>query len=109
MQAYTDTEIIVSFILTWGIGLSAPLIIRYLILKRPVKKGWIAAFICAIFWIINIVIFTLLGSASKAHGALFFVALVSFIILMRPVKNAADEEALRIEKERKKQEPNPWL
>src|SRR5690554_5087078 len=108
MQTYTETEIIVSLILTWAVGLSAPLIIRYFILRRPIKNGWVAALICAVFWIANIAIFTLLSSASKAHGSLFFIALVSFIILMKPMKNAADEETIRVEKKKKKSEPNPW-
>ena len=77
--------IVVSIVITWGIGLAPPLIIRYAILKKPMNK-WPAIGTCAAFWLINVVLFTALGSKSKSHAAPTFVAFVSYWILRRAVK-----------------------
>ena len=74
--------LILSALLTWGIGLTPPLLIRFLFIRRPMGKGW-AIGISAIFWFINIIIFTALGSTSKTHGALFLVACASYAILRK--------------------------
>ncbi len=87
MQVVTGSSnwvlaLILSFILTWGIGLAPPVIIRYAILRKPLpKKGAIP--IVILFWFVNIGIFTALGSQSKTHAALFLVAWVSYYILRR--------------------------
>ncbi len=72
--------LIVSAILTWSIGLTPPLLIRFVFVKRPLSKG---ASICIVvlFLVANIIIFTALGSESKTHGALFLVALASYYVL----------------------------
>jgi len=72
---------LMSLILTWSIGLSVPLIIRFLILKRPIKKLY-AVIIVFIFLFINIVIFEALGSENKTHNALYLVAFVSYYMLI---------------------------
>ncbi len=77
--------IIVSFVLTWGIGLIPPLIVRHWIIRRPLTKPW-AIGLVILFWMVNIFIFTALGSQSKTHAALFFVAWVSYIILKKDRK-----------------------
>jgi len=70
----------VSFLFTWVIGLTPPCLIRFVFLKRPVSK--IAAVVTSgLFIVINLVVFILLGSQSKSHMALFFVAWVSYGIL----------------------------
>lgn len=74
--------IIVSFVLTWGIGLIPPLIIRYAIVRKPLPKGW-AIGLVVFLWMVNIVVFTALGSQSKTHAALFLVAWVSYIIFKK--------------------------
>jgi len=74
--------LIVSFLLTWGIGLIPSLLIRYLIVKKPLSKMW-AISLVIVFWIINFIIFTALGSQSRTHVALFLVAWVSYIILRK--------------------------
>lgn len=71
-----------SFILTWGIGLTPPLLIRYVLVRRPLGKKAVIP-IVIVFWFVNLVIFTALGSQSKTHTALFLVALVSYYILNR--------------------------
>ncbi|MFA5555000.1 MAG: hypothetical protein WCZ89_07235 [Phycisphaerae bacterium] len=82
---YWWIALIVSAILTWGIGLAPPLLIRFAFLRRPVSKGW-AIGTAAIFWFININIFTAIGSTSKTHGALFLVAWASYAILRQGAK-----------------------
>lgn len=77
--------IIVSFVLTWGIGLIPPLLIRYAIIRRPLSKAW-AIGLVALLWMVNIVIFTTLGSKNKTHAALFLVAWTSYIILKKENK-----------------------
>ena len=72
----------VSFVLTWVIGLAPPLLIRYVFIKRRINK-WPAIGACIFFWVINVVIFTAMGSQSKTHGALLFVAFVSYWILCK--------------------------
>ncbi len=77
---YWVFNIIISIILTWGIGLAPPLIARFIIIRRVFSK--IAAIIFVIiFWFVNITIFIALNSQSKTHSALFFVAIASYYIL----------------------------
>lgn len=82
LQEGTDQiQILVfSIIITWSIGLFPPLVIRYVILKRPIAK-WPAFGTCALFWLINILLFITMGSQSKRHGALVLISFVSFWIL----------------------------
>lgn len=77
-----------SFLLTWGVGLAPPLLIRFAFMRRPIGKGW-AIGIVALFWVFNIVLFTALGSQSKSHGALALVAFVSYAILRKGAKKQA--------------------
>ncbi len=74
--------ILVSIVITWGIGLAPPLLIRYAILKRPMNNRP-AIGICAAFWFFNVILFTALGSQSKSHAALILVAFVSYWILRK--------------------------
>lgn len=70
----------ISFLLTWIIGLTPPCLIRFVFLRRPLSK--IAAVVTSgLFVVINLFIFILLGSQSKTHAALIFVAWVSYGIL----------------------------
>lgn len=77
--------LVLSAILTWGIGLAPPLLVRFAFMRKPMPKGGAIAFV-VVFWFINIVIFTALGSQSKTHSALFFVAMASYYILRRGAK-----------------------
>jgi len=82
---YWWLNLIVSVILTWGIGLAPPLLIRFAFLRRPISKGW-AIGIVVFFWIINIMFFTAIGSKSKTHATLFLVAWASYAILRKGVR-----------------------
>ena len=80
MLEFSTIDLIGSFFLTWIIGLTPPLVLRYLIIGKPLSKGWTIS-ICILLLIINLAIFIALGSKSKSHSALFLVAIVSFFIL----------------------------
>lgn len=90
MYELDPITIIFSIVLTWGIGLTPPLVIRYAALKRPMEK-WPAIGVCAFFWFLNIILFSALGSQSKTHAALTFVAFVSYWLLRK--KGTAKEQA----------------
>jgi hypothetical protein len=85
MYGLDSTDIILSIIFTWIVGLLPPLLIRYVLLKQPITK-WPAIVICVFFWLCNFVLFTSLGSKSKTHAALYLVAWVSYLILRRENK-----------------------
>ena len=78
--------LIFSFVLTWGICLGEPIIIRYLILKRPMTKES-AIITSIILCIINMAIFIALGSKSRMHTALLIAAYISYLILKKKSKN----------------------
>ncbi len=82
MPALDTIDLILSFAVTWLVGLTPPVVIRYVIARRPMGK-LPAVGICALFWIFNVVLFTAMGSQSTRHTALMVVALVSYWILRR--------------------------
>lgn len=82
MYNIDSANIIFSFMLTWGIGLTPPLVIRYAILKRPMRK-WPAISTSIFLWLINLILFSILGSQNNTHTALSIVMLVSYWILQK--------------------------
>jgi hypothetical protein len=74
-----------SVLLTWGIGLTPPLLIRFVFVRRPIGKGW-AIGVVAVFWMANLLFFTAFGSQSKTHFALVLVAMASYAILRKGKK-----------------------
>lgn len=70
------------FAVTWTIGLIPPLLIRYRVIKKPMKKAP-ALGTCFAFYIFNVILFTAAGSQSKSHLALGLVAIISYWILRR--------------------------
>lgn len=82
MYELDPVTIFFSMLLTWGIGLTPPLLIRYAFIKEPMNKGP-AIGVCAFLWFLNIILFTALGSQSKTHGALLLVAFASYWILRK--------------------------
>lgn len=73
--------IIFSIIFTWIIGLILPVILRFVILKRPIRKKLHAVLLTFLFWFINIFFFISIGSKDKTHGALVLIAIASYYIL----------------------------
>lgn len=83
--------LLISLIITWGIGLMPPLLIRFVLLKRPMGKGP-AVGTCALFLIVNLMIFIALGSESKSHGAVALIAIASYYILRKSAAEPKPEE-----------------
>ena len=80
-----------SFVLTWTIGLTPPLLIRFVLFKKPMNKFW-AIYIAFIFWLINLSIWIgPLKSTSKTHHALVIVGIISYYILKRVNENTNKE------------------
>lgn len=98
MYEMTGSTIFASILITWGIGLLPPVLIRYAILKRPIGK-LPAVVICMLFWVANLVIFSILGSQSKTHTALALVAMVSYWILGKGRKPSESEKSIASSKE----------
>lgn len=71
-----------SGLVTWGIGLAPPLLIRFVLIRRPIDKRW-ALVLVALFWMFNLVVFILLGSESKTHFALLLIGYASYSILRK--------------------------
>ena len=61
--------------------MTPPLAIR-MIYRRQIAK-WPAIAVCIVFALINLAIFIALGSESKSHAVVFFMALVSYWILRK--------------------------
>ena len=85
MNEYSAAEWILSFIITWTVGLFPPLLIRFVFLKRPIGKNP-AIGICGLFLFLNILLFTALGSESKTHAGLLLFAYISYWILRKEKK-----------------------
>lgn len=90
-----ELAVIFSLIITWGIGLAPPLLLRFVFFRRQFEKWWAIATV-SILWLFNMVLFISLGSQSKTHIALTLVAFVSFYILRKEAKEkpALKEEVL---------------
>jgi len=111
---------LISAILTWGIGLAPPLLIRFAFMKHPVSKP-LSLILVIFFWVFNFVLFTALGSESKTHGGLLLVAIASYAILrkgsakyeekqarQREEENHRAKEQRRKDEERKRSEEFRW-
>jgi len=94
--------IALSALLTWGIGLLPPLVTRFIIIRRCLSKQASRIFSIS-FLVINIIAFTIMGSESKTHAALFLVALASFAIL-RIGSEEDDKERERVSGEKEKRQ-----
>lgn len=68
------------FLMTWSVGLAPPLLIRFVLIRRPISDGW-ALGVAALFWILDFAVFAALDSQRETNGALILVAIVSYLIL----------------------------
>lgn len=68
---------------TWVLGLSVPLALLAIV-RRPFSRIW-ALVLTGSLWLLNIITFTLLGSQSRTHVALFLVAITTYCILFRGI------------------------
>ena len=95
--------LIISALLTWGIGLAPPLLIRFAFIKHPVSKTH-ALLLVIFFWAFNIFLFTALGSESKTHGALLLIAGISYAILRKGSAKYEEGQARQREDKKRKAE-----
>lgn len=82
MHDLSVSAMIVGIALSWVVGLTPPLLIRYVWLKAPLGN-WPAAGLCLLLWIINFGWSSVLGGAGRAYGALSLVAFASYWILRK--------------------------
>ncbi|MBI5076584.1 MAG: hypothetical protein HZB62_15645 [Nitrospirae bacterium] len=90
MENLSGLEIGLSFILTWVVGLLTPLIIRFVLLRRPLGKKMAFA-VSFVLYVINLAIFIALGSQSKTHAVLFVIAWIAYAILIKQKKETAQK------------------
>jgi len=76
------------FLIASGIGLAPPLLIRFVLVRRPIGKGWAIA-VAALFWAVDFVLFSALGGQSRTYGAFFLIAIISYLILTAGKKDKA--------------------
>ena len=92
MQHLDVIKLFVIFGITWCVGLIPPIIIRYLILSRPVGKVY-AIGICIVSWIaIGLVLSEALESTIQTNIALLLISLVSYWILRQGVPASQERE-----------------
>lgn len=85
MTENTIWMLLLSFLITWSIGLVPPLFIRFVFLRRLIEK-WPAIGIAVLFLFLNLVLFITIGSENKTHAVLYIIAWVSYIILRKKEK-----------------------
>ena len=76
---------LIGVLVTWGIGLTPPFLIRFLIVRQPLGRG-VAFGATALLWIFNFTLFTAMGSKPSQQGALLLVAFASYYILRKEAK-----------------------
>lgn len=92
--------LVLSFVITWSIGLLPPLLIRFALYRKPLTKVAAATTVGG-FWLFNLVLFISLGSQSKSHFSLILIAFASYYIL----RKAPTLRELAPKKARKPKEP----
>lgn len=100
MQYLDIIKIVVIFGITWCIGLIPPILIRYLILSRPMGKPF-AIGTCTVFWLVAVPFLSeALGNITHTCIALTLISFVSYRIL-RQGKAVAVERKKVVKTEQK--------
>lgn len=76
------------FLIDWVVGLTPPLLIRFVLMRRPIGIGW-ALVVVALFGVLHYALVTAFGGDSKTYDALVLIAIVSFLILTAGKKEYA--------------------
>ena len=83
MHELDALKIVVSFVITGSVGLIPPIIMRFMILNRPIGK-LSAVGTCIVFWIIiSFILSAAMGSKSITDVALTLITFVSYRILRK--------------------------
>ncbi len=90
---YWALTLIVSAVFTWGIGLTPPLLIRFVFLRRPISKGWAIASVL-LFGYVNFAVFCVNAAANgrRPGGAFILIAFASYAILRKSTKRGTQNE-----------------
>jgi hypothetical protein len=84
-------SLVFGFVLTWVVGLSPPILLRYDFFKGPISKAAAGA-ACLVYFV---VMFAVVAAVGGRPNATFLVALVSYFILTRPNKETAGDGAVQ--------------
>jgi len=76
------------FLIDWLVGLTPPLLIRFVLMRRPIGIGW-ALVVAALFGILHYALVTAFGGESKTYDTLVLIAIVSLLILTAGKKDYA--------------------
>lgn len=76
---------LISIILTWGIGLFFPALIRYVIMRRPLSKK-ISIFIVLLNFVFNIAVFSI-TSGDGSYPVTALIAYFAYRILHKGYEN----------------------
>lgn len=82
-------SLIISFVVTWGLGLAPPLLIRYAFVRRPLSKkraSWLAAGFSVFFWMAFLVV----RSALRERPGTGFVWIVMFFVARWIMSHGSD-------------------
>ena len=80
MSDMNGSLLLINLLITWSIGLTPPLLIRFVVMRRPIDK-WPAVGVAGLFLLLNISLFVAMGSENRSHTVLALIAWVSYIIL----------------------------
>ena len=94
-----NTLLIVSTIFAWVVFLTPPTIIRFILIRKPIRSKIISLAISCLFFLLNVVLFSALGSDGKPNMANALGMLACYGILRYETKAQAK---YRILEERKK-------
>ncbi|HBL51665.1 MAG: hypothetical protein A3D24_02265 [Candidatus Blackburnbacteria bacterium RIFCSPHIGHO2_02_FULL_39_13] len=89
MENITTFDLLASFLWTWVVGLSPAILIRFVFLKRPLRKRFVIPLVIML-WLAQSYISFLISDAAEVEwrlsSALVLVALASFFILRKKNK-----------------------
>lgn len=75
-------------LMDWGVGPAPALIIRFVLMRRPIGDGW-ALVVVALFGALHYALLTAFGGESQSYDALVLIAIVSYLILTAGKKSRA--------------------
>lgn len=78
----------ISFVVTWSVGLTPPVVIRYLLLKRPLQRKaatWTSVGICVVMLFLSVLVTDWAGEKQGSHFWVFFLFFVARWVLERPI------------------------
>lgn len=75
-----ELTLLTPYLKNWVVGLAPALLIRLVLMRRPIGDGWALA-VVALFWALHYGLLTAFGGESQTSDALVLIAIVSYLIL----------------------------